>query len=77
MPGPADYRKEFARLTKLAARNRKLGREVVVVVGLGFVGAAIYFISTATGLWIGVLGFLKAIVWPAFLVYQAFQFLAR
>ena len=47
------------------------------VYGLGFVGAAIYFISTATGLWIGVLGFLKAIVWPAFLVYQAFQFLAR
>ncbi len=39
MPGPADYRKEFARLSKLAAQNRKLGREIVVVVGLGFVGA--------------------------------------
>jgi nucleotide sugar dehydrogenase len=39
LPGPVDYRKEFARLSKLAARNRKLRREVVVVVGLGFVGA--------------------------------------
>lgn len=39
LPGPADYRKEFARLSKLAAQNRKLGREIVVVVGLGFVGA--------------------------------------
>ena len=36
---------------------------------LGSLGAAIYYISTATGFWMGVLGFLKAIVWPAFLVY--------
>jgi hypothetical protein len=42
------------------------------VYGLGFIGAAIYFISTATSFWIGVLGFLKAIVWPVFLVYEAF-----
>jgi hypothetical protein len=29
------------------------------VYGLGLIGAAIYFISTATSFWIGVLGFLK------------------
>jgi len=46
------------------------------VYGLGLIGAAIYFISTATSFWIGVLGFLKAIVWPAFLVYEAFKNLA-
>lgn len=46
------------------------------VYGLGFIGAAIYFISAATSLWTGVLGFLKAIVWPAFLVYEAFKHLA-
>lgn len=39
----------------------------------GFIGAAIYFIMQATGFWMGVLGFLKAIVWPAFLVYEAFR----
>lgn len=41
--------------------------------GLGFIGAAVYYISTATSFWIGVLGFLKAIVWPAFLVFEAFK----
>jgi len=46
------------------------------VYGLGFVGAAVYFISHATGFWIGVLGILKAILWPAFLVYDAFKFFA-
>ncbi|HNW27982.1 MAG TPA: hypothetical protein PKN50_05875 [Spirochaetota bacterium] len=43
------------------------------VYGLGFIGAAVYFISNATGFWMGVLGFLKAIVWPAILVYEAFK----
>jgi hypothetical protein len=45
------------------------------VYGLGFIGAAIYYISTATGFWNGVLGFLKAIVWPAFLVFELLKFL--
>ena len=46
-----------------------------VVYGFGLIGAAIYFISHATTFWMGVLGFLKAIVWPAFLVYEAFKHL--
>jgi len=44
---------------------------------LGFIGAAVYFISHATTLWMGFLGFLKALVWPAFLIYQAFEALAK
>ena len=43
--------------------------------GLGFIGAAVYYIATATGFWMGVLGVLKAIVWPAFLIYEALKFL--
>jgi len=43
--------------------------------GLGFIGAAVYYITTATGFWMGVLGVLKAIVWPAFLVYQLLKYL--
>jgi len=42
--------------------------------GLGFIGAVIYYISTATGFWVGVLGVLKAIVWPAFLVLELLKF---
>ena len=43
------------------------------VYGLGFIGAVIYFISHATSFWMGVLGFIKAIVWPVFFVYEAFK----
>ncbi len=39
LPGPGDYEKEFARLKALAARQRKMDREIVVVMGVGFVGA--------------------------------------
>lgn len=45
------------------------------VYGLGFIGAAIFFISTAPDFWMGVLGFLKAIVWPVFMVFEALKFL--
>lgn len=45
------------------------------VYGLGFIGALIYFIQYATSFWMGVLGVLKAIVWPAILVYELFRFL--
>ena len=43
------------------------------VYGLGFIGAVIYFIGAATSFWMGVLGVLKAIVWPVFLVLEAFK----
>ena len=43
------------------------------VYGVGLIGAAIYYISVATGFWVGVLGVLKALVWPAFLVYEALK----
>lgn len=43
------------------------------VYGFGFIGAAIFFIGQATTFWMGVLGFLKAIVWPVFLVLEAFK----
>jgi hypothetical protein len=50
-------------------------RQHDAVYGLGFIGAAVYFIQHATSFWIGVLGFLKALVWPAFMVYKLFEFL--
>lgn len=43
------------------------------VYGVGIIGAAVYYISVATGFWMGVLGVLKALVWPAFLVYEALK----
>lgn len=43
---------------------------------LGFIGAAIYFISNASSFSVGVLGFFKALVWPAFLVHGTLKYLA-
>ena len=43
------------------------------VYGLGFIGASIYYILQANSFWMGILGFLKALVWPAFLVYEALK----
>jgi len=41
--------------------------------GMGFIGAAIYYISHTIGFLPGVLGFLKALIWPAFLVYEVLK----
>jgi hypothetical protein len=41
------------------------------VYGLGLIGALVYYIGHADGFWWGVLGVLKALVWPVFLVYSA------
>jgi nucleotide sugar dehydrogenase len=40
LPGPDDYEKESKRLYKIVSDQRALGREIVVVMGVGFVGAA-------------------------------------
>jgi hypothetical protein len=53
--------------------NTRSSETASVIYGLGFIGAAVYYISTATSFWLGVIGFLKAIVWPAFLVFHAMK----
>ena len=40
---------------------------------LGFIGASVYYIQTATSFLDGALGVLKALVWPAILVYHFLQ----
>ncbi len=40
------------------------------IYGLGVVGAGIYFVSHATSFWMGVFGIVKALVWPAIMVYE-------
>lgn len=42
---------------------------------MGFVAAAVYYIQNAASFGTGVIGFLKALVWPAFLVYSLLEFL--
>ena len=42
---------------------------------LTFIGAAVYYIGQASGFWMGVLGLLKALIWPAMLIYKVFTML--
>ncbi len=39
------------------------------VYGLGLIGAVIYYLQGATSFGMGVVGILKALVWPAFLIH--------
>ena len=55
--------------------GKNVYRQPSIIYGLAFVGALIYFIQHATSFGMGVLGFLKAIVWPAILVYKLLEFL--
>jgi hypothetical protein len=45
------------------------------IYGMAFFGAMIYFVQHATSFWTVVLGILKAVVWPALLIYRLLQFL--
>lgn len=62
---------------KIMKKDMQCGASGGAFYGIGFIGAAVFFISHATGFWMGVLGFLKAMVWPAFFVYEAFKFFAQ
>jgi len=44
------------------------------IYGLGFIGAVIYYIQHADSFTMGLVGFLKAIVLPAFLMYKLLEF---
>jgi hypothetical protein len=41
----------------------------------GFIGALIYYLNTATSFWEGLFGIFKALLWPAFLVYELLMFM--
>ena len=56
--------------------NMKCQAPSGAIYGLGLIGAAIFFIGQATSFWMGVLGILKAFVWPVFLVLEAFRSMA-
>lgn len=46
------------------------------IYGLGVIGALVHYIGQADGFAQGVIGMLKAFVWPAFMVYDLFRFIS-
>ncbi len=45
------------------------------IYGMAFIGAAIYYVQHATTFWAGVLGVVKALFWPAVLMYRVLELL--
>ena len=45
------------------------------VYGMAFIGALVYFVQHSLSFWGVVLGIIKAIIWPAVLIYNLLEFL--
>lgn len=52
-----------------------MGNSGGAIYGLGIIGAAVYYIQHSNGFWEGALGILKAIFWPAMLIYKVLEML--
>lgn len=56
-------------------RSRNASENWGAVYFLGIIGVAVYYIQQVSGFWPIVVAILKAIVWPAFLLYKVFSML--
>lgn len=57
-------------------KNRPARNSVALpIYGFGFFGALVYYIEHAATLGMGLLGVLKAIAWPAMIVYKVLELL--
>ena len=59
-------------------KSSESGRRQVnngAIYGMGMIGAAVYFIQHSTGFWMGCLGLVKAIFWPAVVLYHVLDLL--
>ncbi|MBN2188290.1 MAG: hypothetical protein JW699_02460 [Chitinispirillaceae bacterium] len=45
------------------------------IYGMGFLGSVVYLVQHAGGFWAGVLGIIKALFWPAVLMYELLEHL--
>jgi len=45
------------------------------IYGMAFIGAAIYLVQHSGSFWEGILGLVKALFWPALLMYKLLEYL--
>lgn len=69
-----EYRSDDRRTTVNKTYNYSRGADVVYLMGV--IGAAIFYLMGATDFWTGVLGILKALIWPVILVFEALNYFA-
>ncbi len=66
--------KETTKEVKIINKNKYGGGDGAVYC-LGFIGALVYYLQQATTFQEGLIGFLKALAWPAFLIYKLLEIL--
>lgn len=66
---------EEVEVKKVKVVNKYSGGSSGAIYGLGFLGALVYFIQHSDTFLEGVIGFFKAIAWPALLVYKVLELL--
>jgi len=71
MTTEADSPKQEAQKTKVIYKRAASAP----IYGFGLIGAWVYYLVHAETFWMGVLGILKGIVWPAMLVYELLKYL--
>ena len=54
---------------------KKMYDQGSAIYGMAFLGALVYFIQHANSFWDGVLGFFKAVFWPAMVIYKVLELL--
>ena len=54
--------------------TKRVASQSSAVYGMALIGALVYYLQHATTFGEGVLGFLKALVWPAILIYKALEY---
>lgn len=61
---------------KIVKKNKFRGHaNSGAIYGMGFIGALIYFLQHATSFMAVVIGIIKAIFWPAVVIYRVLQIL--
>lgn len=59
----------------MTAKDNGAAAGAGAVYGLGFFGALVYYIQTATSFLDGLWGVIQAFFWPGFVVYELMKFL--
>ena len=59
----------------MVKKKKKMDNNSGFVYVAGAIGALVYYLQQATTVWEGVIGLIKAIVWPGLLIYKLLGFL--
>ncbi|RFZ82675.1 hypothetical protein DYU05_10860 [Mucilaginibacter terrenus] len=54
---------------------KKMGTQGSAIYGMAVLGALVYFIQHAHTFWNGAVGIIKAIFWPAMVIYKVLELL--